>query len=438
MKNQKEHLSIVVIGHVDAGKSTTTGHLLFKCGGVDKRTIEKFAQDAKEAGKASFAYAWVMDDLEEERRRGVTVNIALRNFSSTKHDFTIIDAPGHKDFIKNMITGTSQADVALLVVAGRKGEFETGISEDGQTKEHALLAYTLGVKQLIVAINKMDDATVHYRQERFLEIKDEVSAMLKKIGYNVKNVPFVPVSGWTGENITEKTQKMPWWKGGTLLQTLDCVKAPRRPLQKPLRLALQGVHKISGVGTVATGKVETGTLNVGDEVIFQPSGIVSEVRSIEMHHSAMTKATPGDNVGFNVRNVAVKNLKAGMVCGLVKNDPPQVCASFIAQVIVLGHPTGIRVGYSPVVDIHTAHVACTFVRLLKTFDKKTGEVKEENPLVIKKGESGLVEMVPTKELVVEAFKKFPQLGRFAVRDMKRTVAVGIVKSVTVKAVQKKR
>ena len=314
MGKEKQHLSLVVVGHVDAGKSTATGHLIYKCGGIDKRTIEKFEKEAAEMGKASFKYAWVLDKLKAERERGITIDIALWKFESPKSVFTIIDAPGHRDFIKNMITGTSQADAAVLVIASGQGEFEAGISKDGQTREHALLAFTLGVKQMIVAINKMDDKSVNYSQARYDEIVKEVSGFLKKVGYNVDKVRFVPISGWNGDNMIEKSDNMPWYKGPTLLEALDLLEAPSRPTDKPLRLPLQDVYKIGGIGTVPVGRVETGIMKPGDVVIFAPAGVTTEVKSIEMHHEALTEAIPGDNVGFNVKNISVKDIRRGFVC----------------------------------------------------------------------------------------------------------------------------
>jgi len=433
MGKEKTHINIVVIGHVDAGKSTTTGHLIYKCGGIDKRTIEKFEKESKDMGKASFKYAWVLDKLKAERERGITIDIALWKFETAKYYFTIIDAPGHRDFIKNMITGTSQADVAVLVIASGTGEFEAGIAKNGQTREHALLAYTLGVKQMIVAVNKMDDKSVNWGEPRYNEIKNEVSNFLKKIGYNPEKIPFVPISGWLGDNMLEKSTNLSWYKGPTLLEALDSVEPPKRPVDKPLRLPLQDVYKIGGIGTVPVGRVETGLLKPGMTVTFAPAGVTTEVKSVEMHHEALSEAKPGDNVGFNCKNISVKDVRRGFVCGDAKADPPQETDNFVAQVIVLNHPGQIHAGYAPVLDCHTAHIACKFAEILTKVDRRSGKELEKEPKNIKSGDAAMVRLIPQKPMCVETFSDYPPLGRFAVRDMRQTVAVGVIKEVTKKA-----
>jgi len=441
MPKDKVHINIVVIGHVDSGKSTSTGHLIYKCGGIDKRTIEKFEKEAAEMGKGSFKYAWVLDKLKAERERGITIDIALWKFETAKYYVTIIDAPGHRDFIKNMITGTSQADCAILVVAAGVGEFEAGISPNGQTREHALLAYTLGVKQMIVAVNKMDSTEPNYSEKRYEEIKSEVSNFIKKVGYNPVSIPFVPISGWHGDNMLEPSPNMSWFKGWsaerkegnatgkTLLEALDAILAPSRPTDKPLRLPLQDVYKIGGIGTVPVGRVETGIIKPGMVVNFAPVNLSTEVKSVEMHHEALEEAVPGDNVGFNVKNVAVKDLRRGYVASDTKNDPAQETASFTAQVIVLNHPGEICAGYTPVLDCHTAHIACKFAELLQKVDRRTGKPIEEVPKSVKSQEAAIIKLIPTKPMCVEKFAEYAPLGRFAVRDMRQTVAVGVVKDV---------
>jgi elongation factor 1-alpha len=441
MGKDKIHINIVVIGHVDSGKSTSTGHLIYKCGGIDKRTIEKFEKEAAEMGKGSFKYAWVLDKLKAERERGITIDIALWKFETAKFYITIIDAPGHRDFIKNMITGTSQADCAILVVAAGVGEFEAGISANGQTREHALLAYTLGVKQMIVAVNKMDSTEPPYSDKRYEEIKSEVTNFVKKVGYNPASIAFVPISGWHGDNMLEASEKMPWFKGWTverkegnvtgktLLEALDSILQPSRPTEKPLRLPLQDVYKIGGIGTVPVGRVETGVIKPGMVVTFAPVNLSTEVKSVEMHHEALEEAGPGDNVGFNVKNVAVKDLRRGYVASDSKNDVALEAANFTAQVIVLNHPGEICAGYTPVLDCHTAHIACKFAELLQKVDRRTGKPLEEAPKSVKSQEAAIVKLIPTKPLCVEKFADYAPLGRFAVRDMRQTVAVGVVKDV---------
>jgi elongation factor 1-alpha len=435
MPKDKVHVSLVIIGHVDAGKSTTTGHLIYKCGGIDKRTIEKYEKEAAEMGKSSFKYAWVLDNLKAERERGITIDIALWKFESPKYAFTVIDAPGHRDFIKNMITGTSQADVAVLVIDSAPGGFEGGWASEGQTKEHALLAFTLGVKQMIVALNKMDSCA--YSESRYNDIKEEVSGYLKKVGYKPAKINFVPISGWVGDNMIDRSTAMTWYKGPILLEALDLVIPPERPTNKPLRLPLQDVYKIGGIGTVPVGRVETGILKPNMVVTFAPIGLTTEVKSVEMHHESLTEAVPGDNVGFNCKNVSVKDIKRGYVASNSADDPAKGCETFIAQVIIMSHPGQIQNGYTPVLDCHTSHIATKFKNIDEKMDRRTGKTLEENPKFVKNGDACMVTMEPSKPMVVESFSDYPPLGRFAVRDMRQTVAVGVIKSVIKKEEGKK-
>lgn len=314
------------------------------------------------------------------------------------------------------------------------GGFEAGISKEGQTREHALLAFTLGVKQMICCTNKMDATEPPYSDKRYEEIQKEVKNYIKKVGYKPDSVPFIPISGWNGDNMIEKSTNMGWYKGPTLLEALDAVEPPKRPSDKPLRLPLQDVYKIGGIGTVPVGRVETGVIKPGMVVEFAPVGLTTEVKSVEMHHEALPEAAPGDNVGFNVKNVSVKELKRGYVASDSKNDPAKGCAHFKAQVIIMNHPGQISNGYTPVLDCHTSHIAVKFKEIEQKVDRRTGKVTEEKPKFIKNGDAGFVMMEPSKPMCVEPFTSYAPLGRFAVRDMRQTVAVGVIKEVEKKEV----
>jgi elongation factor 1-alpha len=422
---QKPHLNLIIIGHVDHGKSTLVGHMLYRLGYFDEKTLKEIEAQAQKMGKESFKFAWLLDRLKEERERGLTITLSYMKFETKKYFFTIIDAPGHRDFVKNMITGASQADAAILVVSARKGEFEAGMSLEGQTREHALLARTMGINQLIVAVNKMDATEPPYSEKRYREIVEVLSKFLKSIGYDVSKIPFIPVSAWTGENLIERSPNMPWYKGPVLVEALDLLEVPPKPIEKPLRLPIQDVYSISGVGTVAVGRVETGVLKTGDRVVIMPPGLVAEAKSIETHHVRIEKAEPGDNIGVNLKGVEKKDLKRGDVIGHLES-PPTVADEFTARVMIVWHPTAIAVGYTPVIHIHTASVACRIVEIVSKIDPRTGKEIEKNPQFIKQGEFAVVRLKPIKPLVVEKYADFPQLGRFAMRDMGKTVGIGQV------------
>jgi len=430
-KSAKPHLNLVIMGHVDHGKSTTTGNLLYQAGAIDERTIKAFEDEAAKLGKGTFKYAWVLDNLKEERERGLTIDLRFLKFETNKYYFTVIDAPGHRDFVKNMITGASQADGAILFCSAKRGEFEAGIGPGGQTREHAFLAFTLGVRQLIVAVNKMDDVTVNWSKERYEEVKNEVARMLKMVGFKVEKVNFVPTSGWTGDNLVKKSDKMPWYTGPTLIEALDLFELPPKPTNKPLRIPIQDVYSITGIGTVPVGRVETGVLKEGVNLIFMPSNKTAEVKSMEMHHTRIPVAEPGDNIGMNVRGIAKTEIHRGDVAGPVDN-PPTVATEFIGQVIVIYHPTAIAAGYTPVLHYHTGQIACRFTELLKKLDPRTGQVVEEKPSFLKTGDAAWVRMEPLRPIAIETYQDFPELGRFAVRDMGTTVAAGVVKEITKK------
>jgi len=416
----KPHLNLVIIGHVDHGKSTLVGQTLLQTGQFPAHMVEKFKEEAKAKGKESFVFAWIFDNLKEERERGVTIDVAHKRFDTDKYYVTIIDAPGHRDFVKNMITGTSQADAAVLVVAAQHGIM-------AQTKEHMFLARTLGVKQMIVAINQMDATTPPYDKARFESLKAEIDKLAKSVGYKDDMLQYVPVSAFKGDNIKEKG-KLTWWTGPTLLKAIDNFNQPEKPTSLPLRWPIQDVYTIKGVGTVPVGKIETGIMKPGMSIIFKPSmkpgGAVGEVKTIEMHHETLNQGLPGDNVGVNIRGVAKNEIRRGDVAGPT-NDPPTVAKSFTAQIMVLNHPSVITKGYTPVFHCYTAQVACRFEEIQKKLDPKTGAVKEENPDFIKTGDAAIVKIVPTRPMVIESSKKIPQLGRFAIRDMGQTVAAGV-------------
>ncbi|MEM0100620.1 MAG: translation elongation factor EF-1 subunit alpha [Candidatus Methanomethyliaceae archaeon] len=422
---KKEHLNLLVMGHVDHGKSTLVGHLLYLAGNLDPRYLMTLEEEAKKSGKEFAKFAWLGDKLKEERERDMTIDLSFWKFETPKYFFTIIDAPGHRDFVKNMITGASQADCAILVISAKRGEYEAGMGPGGQAREHAFLAKTLGVNQIIVAVNKMDDATVNYDEKRFNEVKDGVFKFLKMIGYDTSKIYAIPISGWKGDNIMKLSSNTPWYKGPTLFEALDTFIPPEKPINKPLRVPIQDVYSITGVGTVPVGRVETGVMKVGMNVIFMPANKVGEVKSIETHYMRIDEALPGDNIGFNVKGIAKTDIRRGDVCGDL-NKPPTVAETFKGRIFVLYHPTAIAAGYTPVLHVHTATVATTFLELEKKIDPKTGAVIEEKPSFLKQGDSAIVTFKPMKPVALEVYQDIPQLGRFAIRDMGRTVAAGVV------------
>jgi len=432
--SEKPHLNLVVIGHVDHGKSTCVGHLLLVTGNISERAIAEHEAEAAKYGMRleEVKFAWVLDKFKEERERGMTIDLSFRKFETAKYFFTIIDAPGHRDFVKNMITGTSQADAALLIVSGKKGDFEAGIGPGGQTREHVFLAWTLGVRQLVVGITKMDDPTVKWSQARFDEVKNGIADLLKMVGYDVSKISFVPISGWTGDNLLEPSKNMPWYKGTTLLGAFDTFTVPPKPVNKPLMLPVQDVYSITGVGTVPVGRVETGVMKVGDAIVFMPSNAKGEVKSIETHHVQIPQAGPGDNIGFNVKGVAKTDLHRGDVAGH-PNRPPTVAKEFLGRLIVLYHPTAIAQGYTPVLHAHTVTEATKFVELVNKIDARTGQVVEDKPAYLKAGDGAVVRLQPLHPIVLERYSDIPELGRFAIRDMGTTVAAGIVTEITQKA-----
>ncbi len=413
---EKPHMNLVFIGHVDHGKSTAVGRLLVDTGALSRQEMDKLKEKAKEYGMEGCELAYTMDHLKEEQQRGMTIDVAHRKFESKKYYYTIIDAPGHRDFVKNMITGVSQADAAIIVVSGVEGP-------QAQTKEHIFLARTLGIKQMAVAVNKLD--RVNFDEKKFKDTKEAVSKLLLGIGVKPDTVQFVPISALKGDNVYKKSDNLKWYNGPTLLEVMDSFTPPAKPTDKPLRIPIQEVYTIKGIGTVPVGRVETGVLKVGENILFTPSNQTGEVKSIEMHHETLQKAEPGDNIGFNVKGIDKKQVRRGEVVSHT-NTPATVAKEFTAQIVVLNHPTVIAKGYTPVFHAHTAQVACTFSEIVKKIDPKTGQVLQEKPDFIKTGDVAIVKIMPTHPLVVEKHSEFPPLGRFAIRDMGQTVAAGMV------------
>ena len=444
----KQHLSLVVCGHVDAGKSTSTGHLIFKLGGISEREMEKLKAEADAVGKSSFAFAFYMDKGKEERARGVTIDCATKEFFTDSYHYTIVDAPGHRDYIKNMISGAGCADVALLLVPAELGGFEKAIAKgnhktgeiQGQTRQHARLLNLLGVNQLIVGINKMD--TCNWSQERFNEISDELKKMIASAGYKPNRVPIIPFSGFHGENLIERTDKMPWYKGWevpvsktekasgvTLYDALErMARPPKRNVTGNVRVPINGVYKIKGVGDIITGRVEQGVLNVGDQVGICPRGITNaKVFSIEMHHKSWPQANPGDNVGLSIKGLDKKNMpKPGDVIYLEKQGELKAVKRFTAQVMVQEHPGQLKVGFSPVIHVRTAKGSCRMTAINWKASKKTGGEKVPNPKFVEKNEQAEIVFEPEQKMFIETYKECQGLGRIAVMNSNNLVMLGKV------------
>ncbi len=406
--SDKPHINLTIIGHVDHGKSTLMGRLLYEMGVISPEDLSEEAE--------SFKFAWILDHLKEERERGLTIDVAYEKLETSKNMLTIIDAPGHSDFVKNMITGASQADAAVLVVAADDGIMP-------QTREHAALAYTLGVDQLLIVVNKMD--TVEYSEKAYESLKEDLKPLLKNIGYeNASEFPYIPASAFKGENIADPSEKMEWYSGPTVLEALEKLKEADKPLDKPLRIPIQDVHSVTGVGTVPIGRIETGVLRKGNKVVFNPPNVTGEVKSIEMHHEEIERAEPGDNVGFNVRGVSKDEIRRGDVAGDPEN-PPSVIKEFTGKVIILESPTYITPGFTPVFHMQSSHVPGEIIEIKQKINSKTGEVIQENPEFLKKGEAGVIRVKPQKPMVMEKASEIPQLGRFAIRHGGKTIAAGI-------------
>ena len=426
MAKAKPNMNVVFVGHVDAGKSTIVGRMLFDTGAVSEQEMTKLRQEAEKHGKIGFEFAYVMDKIKEERERGVTIDLAYRKILTQKFQITIIDAPGHKDFVKNMITGASQADCAFLVIAAPAGV-------QPQTTEHLWLLRTMGVKNVAIIINKMD--SVEYKEDKFNIVKEEVGKLLQGVGIKLENTPFIACAGLKGDNVAKKSTNMPWYKGPTVLEQFDQFPEPKLPTDLPMRMPVQDVYEITGIGTVPVGKIETGTMKVGQKVIILPgrtgTGIQGEIKTIEMHHETLPEAQAGDNVGINIRGVGKKDIARGDVISEAAR-PITVAEEFIATITVINHPTVLAKGYTPVFHVHTAQVPCQFVELIEQIDPRSGEVIKKNPDFLKNGDSAKVRIKPQGNLCLETQKDNPYMSRFAVRDAGSTVAAGICNEIVKK------
>jgi len=417
MAHEKPNMNVVFVGHVDHGKSTTVGRLMYDSGMVPEQEMKKLREEAEKHGKIGFEFAFVMDKFKEERERGVTIDLSYKKLMTQKYQITIIDAPGHRDFVKNMITGASQADAAFLVVAAKEGV-------QPQTKEHLWLLRTMGVEQVAVIVNKMD--AVGYKEDAYNKIKDELSKLLASVGF--KTEAYLAVSGLKGDNVAKKSANMPWYKGPTVLEQFDKFNEPKKPTDLPMRMPIQDVYEITGIGTVPVGKIETGIMKLGQKVKIVPGrsgkGIDGEIRSIEMHHEQLQEAPAGDNVGVNIRGVGKKDIARGdVICDAAR--PVTIAEEFTAQIVVINHPTVIAKGYTPVFHVHTAQVPCQFIELQKKLDPKTGQVAQTNPDFIKNGDAAIVRIKPMGNLVLEKQSVNPHMARFAIRDAGATVAAGV-------------
>ncbi|MAG78835.1 translation elongation factor EF-1 subunit alpha [Candidatus Pacearchaeota archaeon] len=426
MAKEKPNMNVVFVGHVDAGKSTIVGRTMFDSGAVSEQEMKKHKEEAQKHGKAGFEFAYVMDKVREERERGVTIELSYRKIMSQKYQITIIDAPGHRDFVKNMITGASQADAAFLVIAAPSGV-------QPQTKEHLWLLRTAGVKNIAVAINKMDE--IEYNEEKFNKVKEAVSAELKGVGIDPEKTQFLAVSGLQGDNIAKKSDKMAWYKGPTILEQLDNFPAPESYTNLPMRMPVQDVYEITGIGTVPVGKITTGIMKIGQKVKVLPGrtgeGIDGEVKTIEAHHEQLQEGLAGDNVGINVRGVGKKDIARGDVICEAANPVP-IVKEFIATITVINHPTVLAKGYTPVFHIHTAQVPCQITELIAQINPATGEVIKENPDFLKNGDAAKVKVKPQGNLALETQKDNPSMSKFSIRDAGITVAAGMCNEITEK------
>jgi len=424
MAKEKPNMNVVFVGHVDAGKSTCVGRMMFDGGAVSEQEMKKLKEEAVKHGKVGFEFAYVMDNIKEERERGVTIDLSYKKLMTEKFQITIIDAPGHRDFVKNMITGASQADSAFLVIAAPSGV-------QPQTTEHLWLLRTMGVKNIAVAVNKMDE--LDYSEEKYKEVKDGVSKLLQGVGINPETTAFIPCSGLMGDNIVKKSDKMAWYTGPTIQGQMDQFPAPVPPTDLPMRMPVQDVYEITGIGTVPVGKVETGILKQGMKVKVLPGrtgeGIQGEVKTIEAHHETLPSADAGENVGINIRGVGKKDIARGdVICDA--SAPIPIVEEFIATITVINHPTVLAKGYTPVFHIHTAQVPCQFTELISQINPATGEVIKENPDFLKNGDSAKVRLKPQGNLCLETQKDNSFMSRFAVRDAGVTVAAGMCTEIT--------